>query len=355
MTATSCYRFRCRWTGKKVLVTFHEFLLKHAPDFSHVPTVAKDVFLMKQFNHPNLVKLLDVPPISTPHFCMITEWMDTNLARIISSKQELVLFVAYRSKICSGEEDHCRYFTYQILEALCYLHSAHVVYFHLTSWKVLLKANCDLKLKDLEDVREMGMTGGAGFLLDRPTYRAPETFLSLPEDEEPIYGACDLWSTGCLLYEMYMRKSLFTSSTALNQLKLMCNMLGRPEEASWFRGRSRELLENQVLPAAEHDADGTGTTVTVSWSELLPKASEEGCQLMQQMILWNPGSRCEAKEALKHSYFDDIRDSEDVKVDFCSKPIDWNQLSDLQKSHEACMNFLLEESLLRRPSYQLDG
>ena len=31
-------------------------------------------------------------------------------------------------------------------------------------------------------VREMGMTGGAGFLLDRPTYRAPETFLSLPED-----------------------------------------------------------------------------------------------------------------------------------------------------------------------------
>jgi len=34
-----------------------------------------------------------------------------------------------------------------------------------------------------------------------------------------------------------MRKSLFTSSTALNQLKLMCNMLGRPEEASWFRGR----------------------------------------------------------------------------------------------------------------------
>ena len=40
-----------------------------------------------------------------------------------------------------------------------------------------------------------------------------------------------------LFKEMYMRKSLFTSSTALNQLKLMCNMLGRPEEASWFRGR----------------------------------------------------------------------------------------------------------------------
>jgi len=39
-------------------------------------------------------------------------------------------------------------------------------------------------------------------------------------------------------------------------------------------------LENQVLPAAEHDGDGGDGPVTVSWSELLPKASEEGCQFL---------------------------------------------------------------------------
>ena len=35
------------------------------------------------------MRLLDVPPISDPHFCMITEWMDTDLGNVIRSKQEL--------------------------------------------------------------------------------------------------------------------------------------------------------------------------------------------------------------------------------------------------------------------------
>jgi hypothetical protein len=38
---------------------------------------------------PPKVRLLDVPPISDPHFCMITEWMDTDLGNVIRSKQEL--------------------------------------------------------------------------------------------------------------------------------------------------------------------------------------------------------------------------------------------------------------------------
>ena len=38
---------------------------------------------------PPKVRLLDVPPISDPHFCMITEWMDADLGNVIRSKQEL--------------------------------------------------------------------------------------------------------------------------------------------------------------------------------------------------------------------------------------------------------------------------
>ena len=44
-----------------------------------------------------------------------------------------------------------------------------------------------------------------------------------------------------------MRKGLFASSTALNQLKLMCNMLGRPDEASWFRGRRGDMSSRHGL------------------------------------------------------------------------------------------------------------
>ncbi|CAL1153003.1 unnamed protein product [Cladocopium goreaui] len=145
----TAFRFRDCFTGKRVMVSFYQNVQIPNRDGQPLQSLVKDVFMMKHLKHPNLVRLLDVPPISDPHFCMITEWMDTDLGNVIRSKQELT-------------EDHCRYFMYQILEALCYLHSAGVVYCNLTPHKVLLKANCDLKIKQLEDVRKMGFCQGNG-------------------------------------------------------------------------------------------------------------------------------------------------------------------------------------------------
>ena len=46
-------------------------------------------------------------------------------------------------------------------------------------------------------------------------------------------------------------------------------------------------------------------------------------------------------------------DPQDVKVDFCSKPVDWNQLSDLQKSHDAWV-FLQVRRLVESFRFSLD-
>ena len=47
-------------------------------------------------------------------------------------------------------------------------------------------------------------------------------------------------------------------------------------------------------------------------------------------------------------------DPQDVKVDFCSKPVDWNQLSDLQKSHDAWV-FLQVRRLVESFRFSFDG
>lgn len=326
----TAFRFRDRFTGKRVMVSFHQNVQIPNRDGQPLQSLVKDVFMMKHLKHPNLVSLLDVPPISDPHFCMITEWMDTDLGNVIRSKQELT-------------EDHCRYFIYQILEALCYLHSAGVVYCNLTPHKVLLKANCDLKIKQLEDVRQMGFCQGngneiIGFMAGHPWYQAPETFLSCSEDQEPITGACDLWSAGCLFFEMYARKVLFNGSTAMAQLKEISKALGSPEDASWFRGRSKQLLLNH-LPTGP-----TGPTASsLPWTaeRLSSRASAEGCQLLQQMILWDPGGRCSARAALQHACFDEIRDPEDEQVDTCLTPIDWEHLATLEA--DQAVNFLRDQ------------
>ena len=78
------------------------------------------------------------PPESFEKFkdvYIISELMETDLHRIIYSKQQL-------------SDDHIQYFLYQMLCALKYMHSAEVIHRDLKPSNILLNADCSLKLCD---------------------------------------------------------------------------------------------------------------------------------------------------------------------------------------------------------------
>lgn len=51
-----------------------------------------------------------------------------------------------------------------------------------------------------------------------------------------------------------------------------------------------------------------------SFSELFPKASPECCELLAQLLKFDPKERVTAADALLHPYFADIYDEEDAPV-----------------------------------------
>ncbi|CAM9282194.1 unnamed protein product, partial [Sphacelaria rigidula] len=64
---------------------------------------------------------------------IVSDLMETDLHRIISSKQALSL-------------DHVQYFLFQVLRALRYMHLSNVLHRDLKPSNVLLNSNCDIKV-----------------------------------------------------------------------------------------------------------------------------------------------------------------------------------------------------------------
>ncbi|KFU83409.1 Mitogen-activated protein kinase 7, partial [Chaetura pelagica] len=128
----------------------------------------------------------------------VLDLMESDLHQIIHSGQPLTL-------------EHVRYFLYQLLRGLKYIHSANVLHRDLKPSNLLVNENCELKIGDF------GMARGVGppdphqskpFLTEYVAtrwYRAPELLLSLHRYSRAI----DIWSVGCIFAEMLGRRQLF--------------------------------------------------------------------------------------------------------------------------------------------------
>jgi serine/threonine protein kinase len=79
----------------------------------------REIRLLRHISHPNIVSLKKVlfPPtdVDFNEIYLMFELMDTDLAQIIKSSQKLRL-------------EHIQYFSYQLLSALEFLHSANIIH-----------------------------------------------------------------------------------------------------------------------------------------------------------------------------------------------------------------------------------
>ena len=162
---------------------------------------------------PQIIGIDDLQkPPSLEHFkdvYIVSELMETDLHRIIYSRQELT-------------DDHIQYFIYQILCSLKYMHSANVLHRDLKPANVLLNSNCDLKVCDFGLARIASGVNGEMEKSDPMTeyvitrwYRPPELILTRSYD-----CSIDMWSAGCILGELLLRKPIFPGRDYVDQIKV---------------------------------------------------------------------------------------------------------------------------------------
>ncbi|XP_028942375.1 mitogen-activated protein kinase 7, partial [Antrostomus carolinensis] len=216
--------------------------------------------------------------------------MESDLHQIIHSSQPLTL-------------EHVRYFLYQLLRGLKYIHSANVLHRDLKPSNLLVNENCELKIGDFGMARGLGADPRQtkAFLTEYVAtrwYRAPELLLSLHRYTRAI----DIWSVGCIFAEMLGRRQLFPGRNYVHQLQLIMAVLGTPPATVMAAiGAERVRSYVQSLPPRP----------PVPWESLFGDAEPAALALLGRMLRFDPRERVGVTEALRHPFLAKYHDPED--------------------------------------------
>lgn len=215
---------------------------------------------------------------------IVYELMDTDLHQIIRSSQPL-------------SDEHLQYFGYQILRGLKYVHSAHVLHRDLKPSNLLLNATCDLKIADFGLARTS--TESNNFMTEYVVtrwYRAPELLLSCDSYD----AAIDVWSVGCILAEMLLRKPFLPGRDYIDQLKLIIRTLGTPsDEELGFISAPKAKSYIKALPLATRP----------DFRRLFPGANPQAIDLLERMLQFDPRRRITVEQALEHPWLASLHDA----------------------------------------------
>lgn len=220
--------------------------------------------------------------------------MESDLHQIIHSRQPLT-------------PEHTRYFLYQLLRGLKYIHSANVIHRDLKPSNLLVNENCELKIGDFGMARGLSASHpeeSRSFMTEYVAtrwYRAPELMLSLHHYSLAI----DLWSVGCIFAEMLGRKQLFPGKHYVHQLQLILSVLGTPPKSIVGAiGAERVRSFVQSLPFR----------APVPLSRLYPQAEPSALELLAAMLRFDPRERISVCQALEHPYLSKYHDADDEPV-----------------------------------------
>ncbi|KAM3654632.1 mitogen-activated protein kinase 7-like [Ammospiza maritima maritima] len=283
---------RRRDTGQQVAI-------KKIPNAFDVVTNAKrtlrELKILKHFKHDNIIGIKDILRPSGPYgefrnVYVVLDLMESDLHQIIHSAQPLTL-------------EHVRYFLYQLLRGLKYIHSANVLHRDLKPSNLLVNENCELKIGDFGMARGLGADArhAKPFLTEYVAtrwYRAPELLLSLHRYTRAI----DMWSVGCIFAEMLGRRQLFPGRNYVHQLQLIMAVLGTPPPGVMAAiGAERVRAYVQSLPPRP----------PVPWESLFGDAEPAALVLLGRMLRFDPRERVGVAEALRHPFLAKYHDPED--------------------------------------------
>lgn len=153
----------------------------------------REIHFLQSLSHPKIIPLVDLffSRIDAS-WVLVFPLLETNLAKCIQAE---LLGPA-----------HISFITYQVCTALNYMHSAGVIHRAISAEKILINEDCEIQLCGFRRANLIGDAPEEEKLHWSPSCDvAPEASLG----DQRWSEASDMWSIGCVVAEMILRKPLF--------------------------------------------------------------------------------------------------------------------------------------------------
>lgn len=251
-----------------------------------VPSTAiREISLLKELDHPAVVQLLDVVHADEKLY-LVFEYLNMDLKKHMDDFDG-----GAKNSDCPGlPENLAKSYLYQLLDGIAYCHKNRVLHRDLKPQNLLIDNKGTIKLADFGLARAFGLPMRS-YTHEVVTlwYRAPEILLG----SKSYTTAVDVWSLGCIFAEMLTKHPLFPGDSEIDQLFRIFRTLGTPDETTW-PGVSKFPDFKPVFPRWE----------SKSLDQILPPSlGQEGRNLFQKLLIYDPLKRISAMEAMAHPYF----------------------------------------------------
>ncbi|XP_020291529.1 dual specificity protein kinase CLK2 isoform X2 [Pseudomyrmex gracilis] len=237
--------------------------------------------------------------------------------------------------------EHVRHMGYQLCYAVKFLHDNKLTHTDLKPENILFvdsdyestynsKKRRDMRRVKRTDIRLIDF-GSATFdhehhstIVSTRHYRAPEVILELGWSQP-----CDVWSIGCILFELYLGITLFQTHDNREHLAMMERILGSIPHRMARKTKTKYFYHGQL---DWDDKSSAGRYVRENCKPLhryMLSDDEEHRQLfdlIQRMLDYEPSQRITLKDALMHPFFDALPASQRLP--------DPRAAGDSQQSHE---------------------
>lgn len=304
-------------------------------------TAIREISLLKELQHPNIVRLYDVVHTERK-LTLVFEYLDQDLKKYLDTCESGLDLPVLQS------------FLYQLLHGVAFCHDHRVLHRDLKPQNLLINREGELKLADFGLARAFGIPVRS-YTHEVVTlwYRAPDVLMGSRKYSTPV----DIWSIGCIFAEMANGRPLFAGSSESDQLDRWVAGRGwKGEGGNAFGAGGRKggagqrssqhgclcascplfvalsllnsfylaIFLTRIFRALGTPTEGMYPGIVElpefqkvknqfpryspleSWAPLVPTLPPVGIDLLGKMLTFDPAKRVSARDALSHPFFGDI-------------------------------------------------